>query len=202
MFQPPWLPKGLPSAEDGGRARGLEARGLTSRLRGNRLGPSNRVGSLVTNESQPVADPLYESAVAVVLQHRRASISLVHRHLRIGYNRASQLMDQMERGGIVSAMAPNGNRDILVSPDKQPSLDDQTPYGRSFCRQMVEDTWRQFLKLAAEGERDRAAAAIGRLDERVHDISLALPEEERLKFRTTVRSEKQSLPSTSKMLRG
>jgi S-DNA-T family DNA segregation ATPase FtsK/SpoIIIE len=60
------------------------------------------------------ADPMYDQAVAIVLQHRRASISLVQRHLRIGYNRAARLLEQMERAGLVSAMATNGNRDILV----------------------------------------------------------------------------------------
>jgi S-DNA-T family DNA segregation ATPase FtsK/SpoIIIE len=62
------------------------------------------------------ADPMYDQAVAVVLQHRRASISLVQRHLRIGYNRAARLLEQMEQSGIVSGMATNGNRDILVPP--------------------------------------------------------------------------------------
>ncbi len=59
-------------------------------------------------------DPMYDQAVGVVLQHRRASISLVQRHLRIGYNRAARLLEQMEQSGVVSAMATNGNRDILV----------------------------------------------------------------------------------------
>jgi S-DNA-T family DNA segregation ATPase FtsK/SpoIIIE len=61
-------------------------------------------------------DPMYDQAVAVVLQQRRASISLVQRHLRIGYNRAARLLEQMEQSGLVSAMATNGNRDILVPP--------------------------------------------------------------------------------------
>lgn len=60
------------------------------------------------------SDAMYDQAVAIVLQHRRASISLVQRHLRIGYNRAARLLEQMERSGIVSAMTSNGNRDILV----------------------------------------------------------------------------------------
>jgi len=60
------------------------------------------------------ADPMYDQAVGVVLQHRRASISLVQRHLRIGYNRAARLLEQMEKSGLVSSMATNGNRDILV----------------------------------------------------------------------------------------
>jgi S-DNA-T family DNA segregation ATPase FtsK/SpoIIIE len=60
------------------------------------------------------ADPMYDQAVGVVLQHRRASISLVQRHLRIGYNRAARLLEQMEQSGVVSAMGHSGNRDILV----------------------------------------------------------------------------------------
>src|SRR5262245_7652164 len=60
------------------------------------------------------SDPLYDQAVAIVLKTRRASISLVQRHLRIGYNRAARLIEQMERAGMVSPMQTNGNREILV----------------------------------------------------------------------------------------
>jgi S-DNA-T family DNA segregation ATPase FtsK/SpoIIIE len=60
------------------------------------------------------ADPLYDQAVQVVLQNKRASISLVQRHLRIGYNRAARLLEDMERAGLVSAMGGNGNREILA----------------------------------------------------------------------------------------
>jgi DNA segregation ATPase FtsK/SpoIIIE, S-DNA-T family len=60
------------------------------------------------------ADPLYDQAVEIVLRTRRASISLVQRHLRIGYNRAARLIEQMEQAGLVSAMQSNGNRDVLV----------------------------------------------------------------------------------------
>jgi len=60
------------------------------------------------------ADPLYDEAVAIVLKTRRASISLVQRHLRIGYNRAARLIEQMERAGLVSSMANNGNREVLA----------------------------------------------------------------------------------------
>lgn len=65
-------------------------------------------------ESNGEADPMYDQAVAIVLQHRRASISLVQRHLRIGYNRAARLLEQMEKSGLVSAMATNGNRDLII----------------------------------------------------------------------------------------
>jgi S-DNA-T family DNA segregation ATPase FtsK/SpoIIIE len=60
------------------------------------------------------ADPMYDQGVAIVLQHRRASISLVQRHLRIGYNRAARLLEQMEKSGLVTAMGHNGNRDIIA----------------------------------------------------------------------------------------
>jgi len=60
------------------------------------------------------SDPLYDQAVSVVLQNKRASISLVQRHLRIGYNRAARLLEQMEQSGLVSSMSGSGNREILV----------------------------------------------------------------------------------------
>jgi len=75
-------------------------------------------GDAGTNPDGPTGggegDSLYDQAVAVVLQHRRASISLVQRHLRIGYNRAARLLEQMEKSGLVSSMATNGNRDLLL----------------------------------------------------------------------------------------
>lgn len=60
------------------------------------------------------ADPMYDQAVEIVLRNRRASISLVQRHLRIGYNRSARLLEAMEKAGMVSPMQSNGNRDILV----------------------------------------------------------------------------------------
>jgi S-DNA-T family DNA segregation ATPase FtsK/SpoIIIE len=60
------------------------------------------------------ADPLYDQAVAIILENKRASISLVQRHLRIGYNRAARLLEDMEKAGLVSKMGNNGNREILV----------------------------------------------------------------------------------------
>jgi len=59
-------------------------------------------------------DALYDQAVGIVLKHRRASISFVQRHLRIGYNRAARLLESMEQAGLVSAMQTNGNREILA----------------------------------------------------------------------------------------
>jgi len=65
------------------------------------------------------ADPMYDQAVAVVLKTRRPSISLVQRHLRIGYNRAARLIEQMERAGMVSPMQTNGNREVLAPAGKE-----------------------------------------------------------------------------------
>ncbi|RXZ42751.1 DNA translocase FtsK [Crenobacter cavernae] len=60
------------------------------------------------------ADALYDDAVAIVVKTRKASISSVQRHLRIGYNRAARLIEQMEAAGLVSSMETNGNRTVLV----------------------------------------------------------------------------------------
>ena len=67
-------------------------------------------------EGQPTedADPLYDQAVEFVIQTRKASISAVQRRLRIGYNRAARLVEEMERTGVVGAM-DGGFRDVLVS---------------------------------------------------------------------------------------
>ena len=60
-------------------------------------------------------DPLYDQAVAIVLQDRKASISYVQRKLKIGYNRAARLLEDMENAGLVSALTASGQRDILVA---------------------------------------------------------------------------------------
>jgi len=65
------------------------------------------------------SDPLYDEAVAIVLKSRRASISSVQRQLRIGYNRAARLIEEMERAGLVSAMQSNGNREVLAPNTNQ-----------------------------------------------------------------------------------
>jgi S-DNA-T family DNA segregation ATPase FtsK/SpoIIIE len=69
-------------------------------------------GDLLAGDAE--SDPLYDQAVEIVLRTRRPSISLVQRHLRIGYNRAARLLEQMEQAGLVSTMQSNGNREVLV----------------------------------------------------------------------------------------
>ncbi len=61
-------------------------------------------------------DPLYDEAVHIVIESRRASISGVQRRLKIGYNRAARLIEEMERTGIVSPAQSNGNREVLSPP--------------------------------------------------------------------------------------
>jgi S-DNA-T family DNA segregation ATPase FtsK/SpoIIIE len=83
-------------------------------LEGGSEGETGDGVSSVTGMANAEADPMYDQAVEVVLKHRRASISLVQRHLRIGYNRAARLLEQMENSGLVSTMQSNGNREILA----------------------------------------------------------------------------------------
>lgn len=60
-------------------------------------------------------DPLYDDAVRIVTESRRASISLVQRRLRIGYNRAARIMEVMESAGVVSSMDNSGSREVLAA---------------------------------------------------------------------------------------
>nr|WP_226382841.1 DNA translocase FtsK [Burkholderia mayonis] len=81
-------------------------------------GPGSEGGSqdLFGEAPDAEADPLYDEAVAFVVRTRRASISSVQRQLRIGYNRAARLVEQMEAAGLVSPMGINGSREVLAPP--------------------------------------------------------------------------------------
>jgi S-DNA-T family DNA segregation ATPase FtsK/SpoIIIE len=83
-------------------------------LEGGLAGEGDEGAAAAGGQAGGESDPLYDQAVEVVVKNRRASISLVQRHLRIGYNRAARLLEQMEQSGLVSAMSSNGNREILV----------------------------------------------------------------------------------------
>ncbi len=71
-------------------------------------------GDMLGGGGDAEKDPMYDQAVEVVLKNRKASISLVQRHLKIGYNRAARLVEDMEKAGLVSAMSGSGQREILV----------------------------------------------------------------------------------------
>lgn len=77
-------------------------------------GGGDFIGGSSGGEGGAEVDPLYDQAVGIVLKTRRASISSVQRQLRIGYNRAARLIEDMERAGLVSAMQSNGNREVLA----------------------------------------------------------------------------------------
>jgi len=62
------------------------------------------------------ADPLYDEALKIVTESRRASISSVQRRLRIGYNRAARLIEEMEKTGVVGPLQSNGSREVLAPP--------------------------------------------------------------------------------------
>ncbi len=65
-------------------------------------------------EGDAESDPLYDQAVQIVIETRRASISSIQRRLKIGYNRAARLVEQMESAGLVGPMESNGMRDVLI----------------------------------------------------------------------------------------
>jgi len=93
----------------------LKSRGQPQYIEGLLESGEEETGELGgLEEGDAESDPLYDQAVEIVLKTRRASISLVQRHLRIGYNRAARLIEQMERAGMVSSMQSNGNREILT----------------------------------------------------------------------------------------
>ena len=61
-------------------------------------------------------DPLYDQAVRIVTETRRASISGVQRRLKIGYNRAARMLEEMEQAGVVGPLQSNGSREVLAPP--------------------------------------------------------------------------------------
>jgi S-DNA-T family DNA segregation ATPase FtsK/SpoIIIE len=61
-------------------------------------------------------DPLYDEAVRIVTESRRASVSGVQRRLKIGYNRAARLVESMEAAGLVGPLQSNGSREVLAPP--------------------------------------------------------------------------------------
>jgi S-DNA-T family DNA segregation ATPase FtsK/SpoIIIE len=94
-----------------------------------KLGAPNYIPDVLEESAAPVLpgeaardsngeeiDPLYDDAVAVVTETRKASISYVQRRLKIGYNRAARMIEEMESSGVVSMVQSNGSREVLAPP--------------------------------------------------------------------------------------
>ena len=79
---------------------------------------STAIPGLEPIEPASEVDPLYDQAVAIVTESRKASISYVQRRLKIGYNRAARMIEEMELSGVVSPVQPNGAREVLVPPSQ------------------------------------------------------------------------------------
>ena len=77
---------------------------------------SNTSSFSLSESDEEDYDELYDQAVSVVTESRKASISLVQRRLKIGYNRAARLIEKMESEGVVSAMQSNGTREVIAPP--------------------------------------------------------------------------------------
>ena len=88
----------------------------------DKIEQSTSFGSGAASESDGEKDPLYDEAVAIVIKTQKASISGVQRRLKIGYNRAARLIETMEGAGVVSPMASNGNREVLVAPPPEDQM--------------------------------------------------------------------------------
>jgi len=81
--------------------------------------PEPEPGLATVTEDDVEGDPLYDQAVRIVTETRRASISGVQRRLKIGYNRAARMIEAMEHIGIVSELGSNGQREVLAPPPPQ-----------------------------------------------------------------------------------
>jgi S-DNA-T family DNA segregation ATPase FtsK/SpoIIIE len=95
----------------------LKSSGEPNYIEEVRTGPSAPIPGLSgepAGDTDGEQDELYDEAVRIVLETRRASISGVQRRLKIGYNRAARLVETMEAAGLVGELQSNGTREILV----------------------------------------------------------------------------------------
>lgn len=127
LFLPPG--SGLPERIHGAFVDDHEVHRVVAFLKKNSNGP-NYIEEIVQDTtsddgdgslrdlSDAEEDPLYDQAVQLVTESRRASISGVQRRLKIGYNRAARIVEAMEAAGVVSAMQGNGSREVLAPPPR------------------------------------------------------------------------------------
>lgn len=126
LYMPPG--SGYPQRIHGAFVSDQEVHAVVDYLKAQ--GEPNYIEGILTNEAEGGGeageysegggekDELYDEAVAIVLKSRKASISSVQRQLRIGYNRAARLVEDMERAGLVSEMQTNGSREVLIKAEE------------------------------------------------------------------------------------
>jgi len=119
LYLPPGV--GVPHRIHGAFVSDSEVHQVTQELRN--LGSPTYIENVVQSSSMLGAteldedsDELYDQAIRIVTESRKASISLVQRRLKIGYNRAARLVERMESEGVVSAMQSNGTREVIAPP--------------------------------------------------------------------------------------
>jgi S-DNA-T family DNA segregation ATPase FtsK/SpoIIIE len=105
-------------------ASALKSAGGPNYLEEVLTGPSTPIPGLSgeprAEDADGEQDALYDQAVRIVTETRKASISGVQRRLRIGYNRAARLVETMEAAGIVGPLESNGSREV-IAPAPPPS---------------------------------------------------------------------------------
>jgi len=96
----------------------LKSRGKADYVEEILSGEGVSTGGLIPGDSDPQneTDPLYDQAVSIVTETRRASISGLQRRLKVGYNRAARMVEDMEAAGVVSAVQSNGQREVIAPP--------------------------------------------------------------------------------------
>jgi S-DNA-T family DNA segregation ATPase FtsK/SpoIIIE len=104
----------------------LKGTGAPNYLEGVTEGPAEPIPGIsgepnAAGEVDGETDPLYDQAVRIVTETRRASVSGVQRRLKIGYNRAARMVETMEQAGLVSALQSNGSREVLAPPPAEDS---------------------------------------------------------------------------------
>lgn len=129
LYLPPGT--GLPMRVHGAFVSDDEVHRVVEALKS--LGAPNYIDDILSEESTaavvlpgekpPLAagesgDELYDQAIGIVVESRKASISYVQRRLKIGYNRAARLVEQMEQDGIVGQLQANGSREVLAPPPR------------------------------------------------------------------------------------
>ena len=86
-------------------------------LRGPNEGGAEAIPGLDTPSEE--MDPLYDEAVRIVIETRKSSISYIQRRLKVGYNRAARIVEEMEKSGLVGPLESNGSREILIPPTNE-----------------------------------------------------------------------------------